>query len=146
MPWIESLFQRETLPVLDSAMGFAHQRQLAIANNIANVETPYYKRQTVPEAQFQEALSNAIEERRASHPATFEMADTWDIEFDEQFYPDSRHIDGREWGPERHDENSVVIEKEMADLAKNTLAIQTMQQLYRKKLGMLRSSLRDRVM
>ena len=54
---------RECLPVLESGMGFAHQKALVIANNIANVETPEYRRETVPEDQFYEALRDAIHDR-----------------------------------------------------------------------------------
>ena len=43
MAWIETLFQREVTPVLEAGMGFAHQKQLVIANNIANADTPNFK-------------------------------------------------------------------------------------------------------
>lgn len=145
MSWIGGLFQQETLPVLETSLGFAHQRQLAIMNNIANVETPYYKRQGVADSQFQRALGDAIEARRKYHPSRFEMRDQFDIRFGEGNYPLARRVAEREWGPERHDENSVTIEREMSDLAKNTMLIEGMQRLLKKKLTMMRSSLRDRV-
>ena len=55
MAWIDSLFQRESLPVLESGMGFAFQKNLVISNNIANVDTPDYYRQTLPEDEFTES-------------------------------------------------------------------------------------------
>lgn len=145
MSWIESVFQRETLPLLDASMSFAHQRQLAIMNNIANVNTPYYKRHDVPNEEFQQLLSDAIEDRREMHPARFQMDDSFNIRINGTHYPIATVREGNEWGPERHDENSVVAEKEMAELAKNTMMIEGMQRLFKKKLDMLRSSLRDRV-
>lgn len=145
MSWIDSIFQRETVPLLEASMGLAHQRQLAIMNNIANVETPYYKRQDVPADEFQRVLREAITERREIHPDRFEIDDSFDIRFIDNHYPIARVDKGMEFGPERHDENTVVIEKEMAELAKNTMMIEGMQRLFKKKLTMLRSSLRDRV-
>ncbi|GHS93597.1 hypothetical protein FACS1894107_12140 [Planctomycetales bacterium] len=143
--WIERIMQRECLPVLEAGMGFAHQKSLIIANNIANVETPYYRRETVPENQFYQSLSESLHEREGDRLGFLPLRDhePFDIEFSGT-YPKMRLFDGKEFGPERHDENSVVIEHEMADQAKNTLKMQAMQQLYKKHLTMLRASLRDR--
>ncbi len=143
--WIDSLFQRETVPLLESSLGFAHHKHLAIMNNIANVENPYYKRQDVPETEFMRVLGQAIEERSRNHINEFRIRDSFQIRFRDGNYPVPVRKPGREWGPERHDRNSVVIEKEMADLAKNTLKIQTLHSLLRKKFDMMKSSLRDRI-
>ncbi len=143
--WIDSLFQRESLPVTEAAMGFYTQKQSVIMNNIANVETPYYKRQTLPEQEFQGLLKEAITERGRSHPASFQTRDIPDIAFKGGVYPSTRMLGGREWGPERHDENSVVVEKEMADLAENALMITALQKLVKKKLTMMEAALKDRV-
>lgn len=140
------MFQRESVPVLDAALSFAHQKQLTIANNIANVNTPYYKRQSVPEAEFQDALTEAIQERRNQHPSRFYMRNTPNIDMRHAgMLPRAERESGQEFGPERHDENSVVIEKEMSDLAKNTIYMETMQTLLRKKYSMLRASVRGTV-
>jgi flagellar basal-body rod protein FlgB len=143
--WIDSLFQRETLPLMDASLGFSYQKQLAIMNNIANVETPYYKRKVMPEQEFTQTLSEAIEARRDSHPSYFEIGDTPSIDFAGGHYPFARADAGQEWGPERHDENSVVIEKEMSELAKNGMMVETLQKAYKKKLDSYRDALRDRV-
>lgn len=140
------MFQRESVPVLESALSFANQKHSTIMNNIANVNTPYYKRQAVPEGEFRSALTEAINARDESHPSRFFMNDTRRIAFDRAgMIPDAEVFHGREFGPERHDENSVVIEKEMADLAENALRIETLQRLLKKKYSMLRASLRERV-
>jgi flagellar basal body rod protein FlgB len=100
----------------------------------------------LPEGEFSKALEEALEERRTVHPNEFVMKDSKSIEYPRGGYLPKANMDnGKEWGPERHDENSVVIEKEMGDLAKNTLFIQTMQRLLAKKYTMMRSALRDRV-
>ena len=71
--WVESLFQRETVPLLEASLGFAHHKHLAIMNNIANVENPFYKRLDVPEREFQRLLREAIDERRARHVNEFRI-------------------------------------------------------------------------
>lgn len=136
MAWIDGLVQRESLPVLEAGMGFAYQKHTVIANNIANVETPYYRRQTTPEDEFTEILNQAIENRDLYHPREFHADEGLDLRFQGN-YPRMRMFDGKEAGPERHDENSVVIEQEMADMAKNQLKMTAMQQLFKKHTTML---------
>jgi len=142
--WIEGLLQRETLPVLDAAMSFAHQRQMTINHNIANVNTPYYKREVLPDNRFRDALQDALREREDFHWNEFAPRDSLDLRWDRN-YALANRIPGRDQGPERHDENNVVIEHEMAELAKNTLYMQTLQQLYKKHTGQLKMALRDRM-
>lgn len=143
--FIEGLIQRETAPLLESAMSFAFQRHLNIMNNIANVETPYYKRKVMPEASFKKAMENALEDRYKHHWNEFTPRPEHDVDFYLNHLPRARSFEGKEWGPERHDENNVVIEKEMADLAKNSAYMEALQQLFKSKTNGLKSALRDRV-
>ncbi|MDR3211512.1 MAG: hypothetical protein LBU79_06315 [Planctomycetota bacterium] len=143
--FIEGLLQRETLPVLESAMGFAFQRHLNIMNNISNVETPYYKRKVLPEESFQKSMQNALEDRYKHHWNEYTPRSERDLYYYLNHLPQTRSFQGQEWGPERHDENNVVIEKEMADLAKNSAFMEALQQLFKNKTSTLKSALRDRV-
>jgi flagellar basal-body rod protein FlgB len=143
--WVEGLLQRESLPVLESAMGFAFQRHLNIMNNIANVETPYYKRKVLPEEKFSRIMQEALDRRYQNHWNKFEPRGEFGVDFYGVTRPAVRNMEGQEWGPERHDENNVVIEKEMSDLAKNAAYMEALQQLYRNKTDGLKAALRDRV-
>ncbi len=143
--WVEGLIQRESVPVLEAAMGFAFQRHLNIMNNIANVETPYYKRKVLPEKNFKDAMQTALRERYQHHWNEFTPRDVPGVDFYRNHLPNVRNLEGREWGPERHDENNVVIEKEMADLAKNSAYMEALQQLFKNKTNGLKAALRDRV-
>ena len=143
--FIEGLIQREAAPLIESALSFAFQRQLNIMNNIANVETPYYKRKVMPEEGFRKAMRDALDDRYRNHWNEFAPRAGFDVAFYQNHLPRARVFEGREWGPERHDENNVVIEKEMADLAKNSSYIETLQQLFKSKTNGLKSALRDRV-
>ncbi|MDR1519472.1 MAG: hypothetical protein LBU23_04925, partial [Planctomycetota bacterium] len=131
--WVEGLIQRESVPVLEAALGFAHQRHLNIMNNIANVETPYYKRKVLPEAKFHKIMQNALDERYRSHWNEFTPKGAAGVRFHHNHLPIASEREGGEWGPERHDENNVVIEKEMADLAKNSAYIEALQQVFKNK-------------
>lgn len=142
---IEGLIQRESVPVLESAMQFAFQRHLNIVNNIANVETPYYKRKSMPEKSFRDSMQDALDERYRYHWNEFKPRDSAHIRFYQNHYPNVYNGEGMEYGPERHDENNVVIEKELADLAKNTLYMEALQQLFKNKTNSLKGALRDRV-
>ncbi|MDR0361672.1 MAG: hypothetical protein LBJ46_03150 [Planctomycetota bacterium] len=143
--WVEGLIQRESAPLLEAAMSFSFQRHLNIINNIANVETPYYKRNVLPEEGFKRAMENALEERQRSHWNEFTPRAGMGVDFYLNHLPRVNAREGREWGPERHDENNVVIEKEMADLAKNSAYMETLQQLFKSKTNGLKSALRDRI-
>ncbi len=143
--WVEGLIQRESAPMLEAAMGFAFQRHLNIMNNIANVETPYYKRKVMPEEKFQKAMQNALKDRYNHHWNEFTPTGQGGVRFYMNHLPDAYNLQGQEWGPERHDENNVVIEKEMADLAKNSAYMEALQRLFKSKTNGLKSALRDRV-
>lgn len=143
--WIEGLIQRESAPVLEAAMGFAFQRHLNIMNNIANVETPYYKRKVLPEEKFKKCMQNALDDRRKNHWNEFTPQNAPGVRFYMNHLVMAGIDEGREFGPQRHDENTVVIEKEMADLAKNSTYMETLQQLFKAKTNGLKDALKDRV-
>ena len=136
MAWIDSIFQRESLPALEAGMGFAFQKNLVISNNIANVDTPDYYRQTLPEDEFTESLIEAIDQREEYHPNSFQPDNKLDLQYQGN-YPRMRMFNGKEYSVERHDENSVNLETEMLDMAKNQLKMSAMQRLYKKHLTLL---------
>lgn len=102
-------------------------RQRVIANNVANVNTPGFKKKAV---RFEEFLRRALEGRRLGLVTT-----------------DPRHLQPRlEIRPQvvtppavtmRADGNNVDLEEEMITLVANTLVYQTMAQEVGKRLGLL---------
>ncbi|MBC7105909.1 MAG: flagellar basal body rod protein FlgB [Firmicutes bacterium] len=102
-------------------------RQRVIANNVANVNTPGFKKKAV---RFEEFLRRALEEWRLGLLAT-----------------DPRHLQPRpEIAPQvvtptsatmRADGNNVDLEEEMVALAANTLAYQTAAQEAARRLALL---------
>ncbi|HYE84029.1 MAG TPA: flagellar basal body rod protein FlgB [Clostridia bacterium] len=100
--------------ILEKALDAAWMRNETISNNIANVNTPGYKKSYV---RFEELLSDA---------AKFQISG---IKKDERFLPigkDARmaatpEVIQESFTSMRRDGNNVDIDVEMAELAKNTI-------------------------
>ncbi|MFQ5654364.1 MAG: flagellar basal body rod protein FlgB [Planctomycetota bacterium] len=141
-----SIFEMGSTPVLEEAMRFAEVRHRLILSNIANADTPGYRRQDLDVERFHRLLGRAIHKRdrgrpprldlpagvRTPRPAGFPYAPAW-------WDP------SRAWqGPLRHDENNVSAEREMALLAKNAGQYSTYSALLRKGLRKLRAAITER--
>ena len=142
MAFTDLLFQRGNTPILEAGLGFAHQKQLVTANNIANADTPHYERQTVPEDEFQRTLVAAIEKRRQEHPGEFRMEDGLDIKW-EGTRPKMSSFDGKANSVERHDQNTVSVEQERAAQVKNELKTLAMQTFFKKSVAGIKNAARD---
>ncbi len=114
---------QDYLSILETGLEGSSRRQSALANNIANVDTPGYKREDV---EFKSALHRKAADRddagalNRTHPRHFSSR---------RFSPpdDIRHFKETETSL-RHDENNVDIEREMAELAKNEIYFNTLSQ------------------
>ncbi len=101
--------------VLEKALDAAWMRNEAISNNIANVNTPGFKKSYV---RFEELLSDAA--------GKFQISG---IKKDEKFLPIGKDrklsvdpvVVQEEFTSMRRDGNNVDIDVEMAELAKNTI-------------------------
>lgn len=111
--------------VLSKTLDTAAARQKTIANNIANVETPGYKRKFVS---FEDALKNILE-----RPSRNGVRDGL-----KRFSP-SAQTDLA--SPSREDGNNVNIDAEIADLAKNSMQDKAASVLLEGKISMLRSAI-----
>lgn len=103
--------QTKLLPLLERALHLSSLRQQLLANNVANVDTPGYKR-------FDVALADALKARPAASPE--------DYVYREQ--QTSLRIDG----------NNVDIDQEMAQVAENGLYFDTVASSISKQLSLLR--------
>lgn len=128
-----TMFDRGTLPVLEEWFHFAAARHRAIANNIANVETPFYKTLDVPEDRFRKAMDRALEEQKRSPVGAFERP-ALSLEF----------VEG-EGGILRHSENNVDIDVEMGKLVKNASLHNLLTSLLTQQYEMLREAIMEKV-
>ncbi|HCZ07489.1 MAG TPA: flagellar basal body rod protein FlgB [Thermotogae bacterium] len=105
--------------LLKIALDVSALRAEVIANNIANVETPNYKRKYVV---FESALQEAMEDRHIQLKRTNPKHLTGAFRISPQVMTD--------WSTSmRNDGNNVDIDREMTELASNTLRYQVLTSL-----------------
>ena len=114
-----SLFDNTQLG-LDSAISGAGLRQQVLANNLANAETPGYKRMDVD---FHDALAQAMQ---SGQPAAIES-----VQFTPQQDQTTMRADG----------NGVDVDTESADMAKNALEYQSLVSVARARIDILKSAM-----
>ena len=97
------------------ALDIASLRHKTIANNLANANTPGYKRLVV---EFEKELASAVEGRRPAEARIVEASD-----------------------PAGIDGNNVRFESELADLQKNAMVFNTFAQIASRRMNALRSAI-----
>lgn len=120
--------------LLTLALDGVSSRQRATAHNIANAETPGYKRQTVPfETWLEQSLAGSGRlELSRSHPRHLSTTRTM------------RHTASvEEVNVMRNDGNNVDIEREAAQLAKDTILYNALVQQLNSRYTAMRSVIRD---
>ncbi len=126
----------EYLNFLQTGLDGASERQSALTNNIANADTPGYKREDVD---FRSTLRGKMEgnssgggrtELRRTHPGHLagRRTEGTGAEFKRYKETDTSY---------RYDENNVDIEREMAELSKNEIYFSTLSQQINAKFNNL---------
>jgi flagellar basal-body rod protein FlgB len=135
---VDKIFDNETLISLKKALDAASLRQKVIANNIANVDTPGFKRADVA---FEDELRAALEvqeklEMQTTHPKHIsnKRKNLEDVNPRVITQSDTTY---------RNDLNNVDIEQEMAKLTENNIIYNTIAQLISEKLRMLRTTIQE---
>jgi flagellar basal-body rod protein FlgB len=139
------------MPVLSAMMRFTGQRQKLIANNIANLDTPFYQQQDVAPGAFQSALAAAVDRRRSVgredaslgevEGKGFLLAPGGQLTLD-PLRAARGNVASR--GVAYHDRNNRDMEGLMQDLAENALAFRLASDLYRKHNDILRVAITQR--
>lgn len=132
---LEKIFSATTMPVLNKAMDISMLRDTVIANNIANVETPYFKRSEVI---FEKKLKKVLEEKsnhgklKTTNPRHIQIGGAASLE---EFQPDVIMINDESY---RNDENNVDIDVEMAKRSKNEIYYDSLAQCMTREIRLLR--------
>ena len=142
----KTLFAKDTIPILEQSLSFYHQRQRVLANNLANIDTPFYRTQDLPVGEFQAALSEAIRERDEEHPRSFRMPEIGNIAPADGGFVRVKPIDLEGELTLRHTRNNVTIETEATKLAKNSLITMVTNRLLAKKYQALHSAITERAL
>lgn len=137
---ISDLFTIGVLPVLEKSLDAASLRQSAIADNMANVNTPNYKKK---EVSFEEELKSALGRSGSkipgilTHPKHIPIRGTSFYHLQPQVYIDNT----TRW---KNDGNNVDIDVEMAEMAKNTIKYQSLIQRTSQEFAGLRKVMEGR--
>jgi len=130
------IFGRTKLPILEKALNAYALRQKSIADNIANVDTPGYKRSAV---RFEEDLKAALDKNAVqgyrTHPNHFRVGKPRieDVEPVPYIPNDNSLASGK---------NNVDIDLEMAELAKNQIRFEYAARMMQRGFSKLRSAIR----
>ena len=129
----------KTTAALQTAASMRHLKHQVISGNIANAETPGYHAKKMD---FEEALARAIDldgtrSLSTSHNDHFNLgAGSGSSSVKPDIYDNPE-------GAVNNDGNTVILEKEMASLAENTIMHRAALQLINKKLAALKYSAND---
>ena len=133
-----SRFNR-SLDLLSRGLDVVTLRRQTIANNIANVDTPHYKRQFVT---FESELNRVIESNDKKPTPTL-RTHSRHFQFDAPKNPDQvkAKVQVEYDSNFRNDKNNVDIEKEISDGVKNGLHYQALSSSIRLSFNRIRSVL-----
>lgn len=148
--FLRELATSDALPALEATIRFAGQRQRVLAHNIANISTPDFRPLDLPVGEFQQALGEAIDGRRARAA---------DGGFPRGPLPwrETRHIRKDDRGemtavasePSKnilfHDRNNRDLERLMQDVAENTSVYRIATDLLKSRYDLLKTAITSRV-
>ncbi len=111
----------KTFNILEQSLYYRQIRQDLIASNIANADTPFYKPRDI---RFEDALIKEAEKLYNKEPKKLKLAITSPLDLepkdiDDEYKPVVFFRDGH---LERNDGNSVDIDVETSEMAKNNIA------------------------
>ncbi len=124
--------------MLEALVRFAAARHRAVANNVANAETPGYRAVDVPEADFRRALARAIRRRKESPVGVFDMKEVASLT--EKFVAAGRG------GIVKPNGNDVDLELEMGRMVKNGMLHNLSVALLAHQFGLLREAIGERIL
>jgi flagellar basal-body rod protein FlgB len=140
---IERLLSSEMMDLVQRSLDAAALSHKVIADNLANVDTPGFKRSEVV---FSEKLKQAFE-ARAGEPQHLAAMRTDPAHLDFSAAPSMNEVQ-----PEvitdrgsslRNDGNNVDIDREMSLLAQNTVWYSTLAQITQQQFSSLRSAITE---
>ncbi len=124
------------MKLMTRKMGYLGERQQVIAQNVANLNTPDYKPNDLKPFTFRNALKD-------SRRLTPELTDPSHL--DGTAAAGTKNAKARDRRPYETtpDGNAVVLEQQMLKSAETSADYQTMLNLYRKQVTMIRNAIRS---
>ncbi|MDQ0206350.1 flagellar basal body rod protein FlgB [Alkalicoccobacillus murimartini] len=127
------LFSGTSFRSIELGINQAQQKQMSIADNIANADTPGYKPKQQP-------FSQSLERELAEPTLSAQKTQTQHVDFKGSSGGSSK-LDGLK-GQYHHNGNGVDIDKEMADLAENQIQYNALIERLNGRFSSLQSVIR----
>ncbi|WP_207459439.1 flagellar basal body rod protein FlgB [Azospirillum sp. SYSU D00513] len=122
--------------LMSRKMGWLTQRQEVLSQNIANADTPEFKGRDLKPFSFRDALSDG----RRIQPAATNVAHLQGTRGPGGMDKEQRVRNPYETAP---DGNNVVLEEQMLKVSQTTMDYQTITNLYKKQVNMIRTAIRS---
>ena len=143
---LDKIFNSKTNTILNKAMDASILKNDVIANNIANVDTPKFKRNEVV---FEENMKRLLEgdndtdagKLRVTNERHFLIESGNEGKTIENFQPETRVLKELSF---RNDENNVDIDTEMAKFTKNKINYDVLGQSMSNEIKLLRMAITGR--
>lgn len=149
MSFVNGLFEYGALQATERLVQFTSKRHGELVNNIANINTPYFKPRDLEPAEFQASLQDAIRRRRSrtngANPlrGQLEMRNSWNMRYTDTGI-EARPRDQNE-NILFHDQNNKDIERMMQDLAENTMTHRLGIDMLKNQVDLLKTAIRERL-
>lgn len=145
MMFFGDVVNRGVMPALDKMLAFTQARQRMLAENVANIDNPHYRTKQLDARAFQKALREALETQKETGSATFRVPGSREFHQDEL---GRLVVTPGEVPPENvlfHDDTNARIERQMQQMAENTMMHQVATELLRERFEGLRKAIRGQV-
>ncbi len=149
---MSSIFDGTTIPLLEKIAVFGERRHEALTANVANIDTPNYKRRDLPVEAFQKALREAIADGQSrveqgvssmnGGGAERSLGSRSAAAFPAEIF---QAIEAQSPSLTFQDNNNRSIEHEMMEMTKNTLMQSFAIELMNTQFGMLQAAIREQV-
>jgi flagellar basal-body rod protein FlgB len=131
------------IPLLEKTLAFTEARNRVLAENIANATTPGYRTKQVDVAAFQKMLRSAAE-KRAGSTGDLQWESTERIGVDAAGHLMVQPTEDPTENLLFQDGTNQRIERQMAQVAENTMMFQASSQLLQRYFSNLESAIRGR--
>lgn len=143
MKILDGLISSGTTAALEQMAALTEARQKVLAENIANVDTPGYRRKRIDLSAFQKALAEALENHRRGGPIP--QVVTRQVQRDRRgrmiIAPSVEPVENITF----HDGSSSRIERDMSEMSKNLLLHQISVELLRREYRLLEMAIKGRM-
>ena len=136
---LQGMFQSTTIPLLQQVLGFAQARHTVLAGNIANMDTPGYRKRDLSVEDFQNRLKKAIEGRR--NPPVFRSPGEPTSQRGNTLAEVSKHPKSILF----HDDSNVDIEYQVTEMVKNQMQHNLALAIMTSQFRLLQTAVSERV-